>query len=94
MPVKLIPLQEWAKSTYGDAAPCVGTLRRWAREDKISPPAEKHGREYFVAPDAHYAANDGTKPANVRPVRRCVEPEGKASDLLEQMINGRKKKAA
>lgn len=89
---KLVPLQEWAKSTYGDAAPSAGTLRRWARQGRVV--AEKHGREYFVSPDAHYAANDSEKPGNVRPVRRCVEPEDKASDLLEQMIRGRKKKAA
>lgn len=89
----MITLQQWAKATYGDAAPCAGTLRRWARDGKVTG-AEKHGREYFVPLDAHYAANDGEKPANVKPVRRCADPEEKASDLLEQMIHGRKKKAA
>ena len=52
MTAKLIPLHHWAKLTYGDAAPCSNTLRKWARGDKITPPAEKHGREYFVSPDA------------------------------------------
>lgn len=95
MPAKLIPLQQWAKSTYGDSAPSVGTLRRWARDKMLDPPAEKHGREYFVTPDTHYAANDSKKPeGNVKPARRCVEPSEKASILLEQMIRGSKTQAA
>lgn len=64
MTAKLIPLHHWAKLTYGDAAPCSNTLRKWARGDKITPPAEKHGREYFVSPDARYAtpeAENGTQ---------------------------------
>lgn len=93
MAARMIPLQEWARTTYGESAPCAGTLRRWARDGNL-PGAEKHGREYFVPPDAHYAANDGDKPENVKPVRRCVETTEKASSLLEHMIHGRKKKAA
>jgi hypothetical protein len=34
------------------------TLRKWARGDKLDPPAEKHGREYFVTPDTRYAVED------------------------------------
>lgn len=91
MTAKMISLRQWAKDTYGDAAPSIGTLRRWARQGRVV--AEKHGREYFVSSDAHYAANDSEKSGNVRSVRLCVEPEDKASNLLEQMIRGRKKKA-
>jgi hypothetical protein len=51
---KLIPLTDWADRIYGDQAPNVDTLRRWAREARISPAPVKHGRSYFVAPDATY----------------------------------------
>lgn len=96
MPAKLIPLQQWAKATYGDAAPSIGTLRRWARDNRLSPPAEKHGREYFVSPDAHYAANDAEKPENVRPVREraATQSSESASELMKRIIHGCKAKAA
>lgn len=51
---RLIRLSDWLKVTYGNAAPCIHTGRRWAREMRIYPPAEKHGREYYVRPDARY----------------------------------------
>jgi len=54
MTAKLIPLSEWAAKTYGEHAPNVDTLRRWARESLIYPRPVKHGRTYFVAPDATY----------------------------------------
>lgn len=96
MPARLIPLQQWAKATYGDAAPCIGTLRRWARDNRLSPPAEKHGREYFVSPDAHYGANDGEKSDNPRPVRgHAAATSGEsASQMIERMLHGRKATAA
>lgn len=49
-----LTLQDWARRTYGDAAPCLATLRRWAREARIYPLPRKHGRTYFVTPDAKY----------------------------------------
>ena len=51
---RLITLAAWLKATYGDAGPCIHTGRRWARECRIYPPAEKHGREYYVHPAARY----------------------------------------
>lgn len=51
---RLIPLTAWAAQVYGDQAPNIDTLRRWAREARISPKPVKHGRTYFVAPDAAY----------------------------------------
>lgn len=53
---RLIPLTRWLTEQYGDAAPSLNTARRWCREDLIYPPAEKHGRMYFVRPDARYVA--------------------------------------
>jgi len=55
MSAKLIPLEVWATQVYGEHAPGIGTLRRWARDAMITPAAEKHGRVYMVTPDARYA---------------------------------------
>ncbi len=55
MEPKLLPLDDWARATYGDRAPGIGTLRRWARDAMISPRPEKHGRTYMVVPEAKYA---------------------------------------
>ena len=54
MAAKLITLEAWAVATYGDASPHINTLRRWARDAMIVPAPEKHGRTYYVRPDAHY----------------------------------------
>lgn len=50
----LVTLEDWAKGCYGERAPYIGTLRRWARDGKIFPLPQKHGRAYFVRPDAQY----------------------------------------
>lgn len=52
---KLVTLDIWAARVYGDGAPGIDTLRRWAREARINPQPEKHGRAYMVRPDARYA---------------------------------------
>lgn len=54
MAAKLIPLEAWAAATYGESAPHINTLRRWARDAHIYPKPIKHGRTYFVTPDARY----------------------------------------
>lgn len=54
MAAKLITLEAWAAATYGEAAPHINTLRRWARDAHIYPKPIKHGRTYFVTPDARY----------------------------------------
>lgn len=54
MAAKLITLEAWAVATYGDASPHINTLRRWARDAMIVPTPEKHGRTYYVRPDAKY----------------------------------------
>ena len=54
MASKLITLENWAELNYGSASPNMDTLRRWAREARIYPAPQKHGRTYFVAPDACY----------------------------------------
>ncbi len=64
----LITLHEWLALMYGDRPPHLKTVRRWAREHKIQPPPEKHGRAYYVRPDARY---------DVEGSRRLVERIGK-----------------
>jgi hypothetical protein len=52
--MSMITLERWAALTYGEAAPHTNTLRRWAREARIYPVPQKHGRQYYVQPDARY----------------------------------------
>lgn len=54
MAAKLITLEAWAAATYGEASPHINTLRKWARDALIVPAPEKHGRTYYVRPDARY----------------------------------------
>lgn len=50
----LVLLTTWAKMTYQDCPPCLNTLRKWAREALIQPAPQRHGRAYYVSPDARY----------------------------------------
>jgi len=50
----MMPLEDWAELIYGGSAPSIHTLRRWAREGRIQPAPQKHGRMYFVRQDATY----------------------------------------
>lgn len=52
-----IPLEQWARQIWGEAAPSIFTLRAWARKGKIYPMPQKVGRTYFVKPDAEYCRN-------------------------------------
>ena len=57
---KLLTLEEWARSVYGEKPPALKTLRRWAREARIYPAPEKQGRTYYVPACARYL--DPSKP--------------------------------
>lgn len=50
-------LENWARTLYGDDAPDPRTLRRWAREGRLFPPAEQHGKCWFVSPDTKYISS-------------------------------------
>lgn len=63
---RLITLQQWAREVYGDEAPCANTLYAWARGAKIYPAPEKHGRTYFVRPDAVYSPCGRPAPSLVK----------------------------
>ncbi len=53
-----IKLETWAHTQYGDDAPDPRTLRRWARGGHLYPPAEQHGKCWYVSPDAKYLAHN------------------------------------
>lgn len=57
---RLLTLEEWAEAVYGKHRPNLDTLRRWARQARIYPLPEKHGRTYFVIPSARHI--DPNKP--------------------------------
>ena len=97
MTARLIPIHQWAKLVYGDAAPCSNTLRKLARGDKITPPAEKHGRGYFVTPDARYATpEDDKRPHDHVKTRRLNQASAEsATQLINRIISsGRKTQTA
>lgn len=53
MAAKLVRLDAWLAATYGKAI-AIDTAYRWIRAGKILPRPEKHGRAYFLHPDARY----------------------------------------
>lgn len=65
---KLITLERWAQRVYGDDAPSQQTLQRWAREARIKPRPQKHGRTFYVAPDAEYV-----QPPQANRPRRLID---------------------
>ncbi len=86
---ELITLKEWGRRIYGTAAPSMGTLRRWAREARITPPAEKHGRSYFVEPDARYVDYRALKAEAQRRAREARQPPS-GGRLVERLTHGGK----
>jgi predicted RNA-binding protein YlxR (DUF448 family) len=54
---RLITLDAWAARRYADKPPHEQTLRRWARKGLIHPTPQKHGRAYYVEPDAEYLSD-------------------------------------
>jgi hypothetical protein len=64
---KEIPLDAWASARFGEHAPTIGTLRRWARQARILPVPRKYGRTYYVAENARYI--DPSDPSYARVYR-------------------------
>ena len=48
-----VTLEEWLALHYSKP-PSILTARRWCREGRIYPTPEKHGRSYYLRPDARY----------------------------------------
>jgi predicted site-specific integrase-resolvase len=51
-----IKLETWAQNEYGDDKPDVRTLRRWAANGNLYPPAEQHGKCWYVKPETKYCS--------------------------------------
>lgn len=56
-----VTLDEWAAAEF-KTPPSLNTLRKWAREGRISPAPVKHGRSYYVDSTAIY--QDPAKPSD------------------------------
>lgn len=79
-----ITLEEWGKLNYGNNAPDIRTLRRWAHDSKIYPHPEKHGRCYFVEATAIYITESkGRHSAPI--IKKTTE---RPSLLMDRLING------
>jgi len=74
---KKITLEAWLDATYGEGAPAILTARRWCREGRIYPKPEKHGRAYYLAPDARYI-DPANPPADLKPSGRPSPLRAKA----------------
>jgi hypothetical protein len=55
-----VTLEKWGEDSFAPP-PSLSTLRKWAREGRISPAPVKHGRSYYVDPDAHYTEPEKTQ---------------------------------
>lgn len=51
---RLVTLIAWAELEFGEAAPPIASLRRWSREGRFDPPAQRVGNAFFVTPTARY----------------------------------------
>ena len=56
---KRITLSAWLSNVYGEDGPTINTARRWCKNGLIHPMPEKHGREYYLTPDARYVGKEG-----------------------------------
>ncbi|MDW3684859.1 excisionase [Cupriavidus sp. CV2] len=54
-----LSLEKWAAKNF-DPIPHIDTLRGWARDKKIYPPAQKIGKAYYV--DEHAVFSPDAKP--------------------------------
>ncbi|TPE14847.1 excisionase [Pantoea vagans] len=82
---KLLTLTEWASETYSQP-PSLSTLRRWAREGRIYPCPEIHGKEYRLHPEAVYL-NPGKRVRNPNALSHSVIGRNL---LMEKMIYDQK----
>lgn len=81
---RMTTLEQWAAVTYGDMAPSITTLRSWARDGRIYPIPEKHGRSYFVDREAVYVSPR----TQIRP---DAGPQGIRTGLVSRLISERAK---
>lgn len=73
---KYITLEAWVMLTYGNAV-SLKTARRWVHDGYIVPMPEKHGRAYYLRPDARYV-DPANPPADLQPSGRSSPFRAKA----------------
>ena len=56
-----ITLSKWAARNY-DPPPHISTLRAWARDGKLYPPAQKIGKAYYVDENAVHVSEIESAP--------------------------------
>ncbi|ORJ20050.1 excisionase [Rouxiella silvae] len=82
---KWLTLEEWRDLKYKEYKPTVQTLQRWARDGKIYPAPEKHGRQYVVRTDAIYV-----NPTDVKTGEKIKEAQSNKpakSAFMQKVIN-------
>jgi hypothetical protein len=60
-----IKIERWAEQQYGEDAPGKRTLCRWAEGGKLSPPAQKHGKAWYVRPGTQYGTPISSKASSL-----------------------------
>ena len=50
----LVTLDTWIEINYEEPRPSSYTARRWVKNGNITPRPQKHGRSYYLRPDAQY----------------------------------------
>lgn len=73
---ELITLEAWVAKVYGGSL-SINTARRWVREGYIFPTPEKHGRAYYLRPNARYV-DPANPPADLKPSGRASPFRAKA----------------
>lgn len=75
-----ITLEAWIARTYDqDGAPSLKTVRRWARDNKLEPPAVKEGRTYYVDAAARYTPATRERSSLVDRINAANAEESRAS---------------
>ncbi|OHX10478.1 hypothetical protein BI347_22135 [Chromobacterium sphagni] len=75
-------LEEWSACQFGRHAPGLATLRRWARDGLIFPPAQKVGRKWLVEPSAAYLPAGNLVP--VRPTAAMLQRNPLIKRIMER----------
>jgi hypothetical protein len=82
---KKLTLEEWCDETYSGKKPKLQTLWRWARNGNFYPPAEKHGKQYWLTPGTIYInPNDLTLGKKIKEAQ-SLQPARQA--FMEKVIN-------
>ncbi|AXD29431.1 excisionase [Salmonella enterica subsp. houtenae] len=51
---RMVSLEEWAEEEFGELAPSLRTLKKYAKGNMMAPPARKVGREWMIDFEARF----------------------------------------